>query len=90
MKHRDFHYRHFLPEVILQCLRWYLRYPLSYRDLEEMIEDKPLASVSYGFDEQRQTLISYPNVEIGSKIYLKYQRKEFKAPLDKFFSRSLY
>jgi len=57
---------------------------------KEMIEDKPLASVGYGFDEQRQTLISYPNVEIGSKIYLKYQTKEFKAPLDKFFARSLY
>ena len=57
---------------------------------KEMIEDKPLASVGYGFDEQRQTLISYPNVEIGSKIYLKYQIKEFKAPLDNFFARSLY
>ena len=57
---------------------------------KEMIEDKPVASVGYGFDEQRQTLISYPNVEIGSKIYLKYQTKEFKAPLDKFFARSLY
>jgi len=37
MKPRDFHYRHFLPEVILQCLRWYLRYPISYRNLEEMM-----------------------------------------------------
>lgn len=22
-------------EIILLCVRWYLRYPLSYRDLEE-------------------------------------------------------
>ena len=29
MKPRDFHYRHFLPEVILQCLRWYLSYEVK-------------------------------------------------------------
>ena len=40
MKPRDFHYRHFLPEVILQCLRWYLRYPISYRNLEEMMIER--------------------------------------------------
>jgi transposase-like protein len=37
MKLQEFRYRHFLPPVILQCLRWYLRYPISYRQLEEMI-----------------------------------------------------
>jgi len=40
MKLRDFSYRQFLPEVILQCLRWYLRYPINYRNLEEMITEK--------------------------------------------------
>jgi len=40
MKPRDFHYRHFLPEVMLQCLRWYLRYPISYRNLEEMMIER--------------------------------------------------
>src|ERR1700722_8757572 len=30
-----FRARHFRSEVIILCLRWYLRYPLSYRDLEE-------------------------------------------------------
>ena len=40
MKHRKFRYRHFLPEIILQCLRWYLRYPLSYRQLEEMMYER--------------------------------------------------
>ena len=37
-----FKWRHFLPEVILLCVRWYLRYPLSYRDLEEMMLDRSL------------------------------------------------
>jgi len=26
--------RHFQAEIIVLCLRWYLRYSLSYRDLE--------------------------------------------------------
>lgn len=35
-----FKWRHFIPTVILQCLRWYLRYPLSYRNLEEMMKER--------------------------------------------------
>jgi len=29
--------RHFQDVIIVQCVRWYLRYSLSYRDLEEMM-----------------------------------------------------
>ena len=32
--------RHFNELLILQCMRWYLRYPLSYRDLEEMMTER--------------------------------------------------
>jgi len=32
-----FKWRHFQADIILLCVRWYLRYSLSYRDLEEMI-----------------------------------------------------
>ena len=35
--------RHFRSEVIILCVRWYLRYPLSYRDLEEMIAERGLS-----------------------------------------------
>ena len=31
-----FKWRHFLPDVILLNVRWYSRYSLSCRDLEEM------------------------------------------------------
>jgi transposase, IS6 family len=34
--------RHFRDEVIVLCLRWYLRYPLSYRNLEEMMAERGL------------------------------------------------
>ncbi len=37
-----FKWRHFQPDVILLCVRWYLRYPISYRDLEEMMRDRGL------------------------------------------------
>tara|TARA_B100000614_G_scaffold241208_1_gene242162 strand:- start:87 stop:389 length:303 start_codon:yes stop_codon:yes gene_type:complete len=29
-----------MPEVILQCMRWYLKYPLSYRQLSEMMSER--------------------------------------------------
>jgi hypothetical protein len=34
--------RHFRDEIIVHCLRWYLRYPLSYRNLEEMMAERGL------------------------------------------------
>ena len=40
MRPKEFRYRHFIPEVILQCLRWYLRYPISYRQLAEMVSER--------------------------------------------------
>jgi transposase, IS6 family len=37
-----FKWRHFEAEIILLCVRWYLRYSLSYRDLEEMMAERGL------------------------------------------------
>jgi transposase, IS6 family len=37
-----FRWRHFEAEIILLCVRWYLRYALSYRDLEEMTAERGL------------------------------------------------
>jgi transposase-like protein len=37
-----FKWRHFQAEIILLCVRWYLRYSLSYRDLEEMMLERGL------------------------------------------------
>jgi transposase-like protein len=38
-----FKWRHFEAEIILLCVRWYLRYALSYRDLEEMMRERGLS-----------------------------------------------
>jgi transposase, IS6 family len=37
-----FKWRHFAPEVILCGVRWYLRYALSYRDVEELMRERGL------------------------------------------------
>lgn len=37
-----FKWRHFEAKIILLCVRWYLRYSLSYRDLEEMMLERGL------------------------------------------------
>src|SRR5918997_3889597 len=38
-----FKWRHYAPDVILLCVRWYCRYSLSYRDLEEMRRERGLS-----------------------------------------------
>jgi transposase, IS6 family len=35
--------RHFEAEIIFLCVRWYLRYGLSYPDLEEIMRERGLA-----------------------------------------------
>jgi transposase, IS6 family len=37
-----FKWRHFEPSLILLCVRWYCRYQLSYRDVEEMMRERGL------------------------------------------------
>jgi transposase-like protein len=35
--------RHFEDVIVILCVRWYLRYSLSYRDLEEMMAERGLS-----------------------------------------------
>jgi transposase-like protein len=37
-----FKWRQYQPEIIVLCVRWYLRYALSYRDLEELMAERGL------------------------------------------------
>src|SRR5919106_5521681 len=34
--------RHFKDDIIVLCVRWYLRYCLTYRDLEELMAERGL------------------------------------------------
>src|SRR5215218_875564 len=38
----DFKGRHYEATLILQAVPWYLRYPLSYRDIEELFRERGL------------------------------------------------
>ena len=38
----SFKWRHYEPTIILLCVRWYCRYQLSYRDVEEMMRERGL------------------------------------------------
>jgi transposase-like protein len=35
--------RHFQDEIIVLCVRWYLRFSLTYRDLEELMTERNLS-----------------------------------------------
>jgi len=37
-----FKWRHFTPAIILCAVRWYLRYSLSYRDVQELLVERGL------------------------------------------------
>lgn len=57
---------------------------VSYNVDTKNIEDQPLASQGAGFDRNRQILIAFPNLEIGSEVYIKYTI-EAKSPLKNHF-----
>jgi hypothetical protein len=50
--------RHFRDEIIVLCVRWYLRYPLSYRNLEEMMAEASAVCVPWALISARYQLES--------------------------------
>jgi transposase-like protein len=42
-RNKSFKWPYFEPTVILLCVRWYCRYSLSYRDLEELMRERGLS-----------------------------------------------
>ena len=40
MLSNSFKWKHFVGEIILLNVRWYLKYPLSYRNLKEMMTER--------------------------------------------------
>ena len=53
-----FKWRHFEAEIILLCVRWYLRYALSYRDLEELMRERGLEVDHTTISRSRSALCS--------------------------------
>ena len=40
MPENSFKWKHYAGEIILLNVRWYLKYPLSYRNLKEMMAER--------------------------------------------------
>ncbi len=57
---------------------------------ESMIEKKPLASDTKGFDQLMQVLIAYPKCDIGTQLYLKYKLICLKQPLPNYFATEFH
>ncbi len=68
-----FKWRHFEAEIILLCVRWYLRYSLSSRDLEELMRE-------HGLQVDHTT--SYRWVQRYAPQLEKRCRPHLKAPND--------
>ncbi len=68
-----FKWRHFEAEIILLCVRWYLRYSLSYRDLEELMRER-------GLEVDHTTI--YRWVQHYAPELEKRSRPHLKAPTD--------
>jgi IS6 family transposase len=65
----DFKWRHYLPEIILFCVRWYLKSNLSYQDLSNMMKERGLKT-----DKSciwRWVQIYGPKIDKRARSYLK-------------------
>ena len=72
-----FKWRHFKPEIILLTVRWYLRYSLSYRDLEEMMSER-------GLSVDHTTIFRWvqqyaPEIDKRSRPYLKQTNDSWRV-----------
>ncbi len=74
---QPFKWRHFQGEIILLNVRWYLRYSLSYRDLEEMMLER-------GIEVDHSTLCRWvhtyaPEIDRRVRPFLKRTNDSWKV-----------
>ncbi|WP_058533931.1 IS6 family transposase [Legionella saoudiensis] len=78
-----FKWRHFHGEVILQCVRWYCKYGISYRDLEEMMAER-------GLEIDHTTLyrwVQHDAPELKKRLDWHKKRYAGRWPLDETYIR---
>ena len=51
-----FEWKHFVDAIILQTLRWYSKYPLSYKNLKEMMAE-------------REVKVDHTTIMMGTSIF---------------------
>lgn len=62
----------------------------EFKVTQDMIENKPIASQPSGFDKLYQVLVSYPQVQPGSQLYVKYKITTYKQPIAKSYTTKGY
>jgi transposase-like protein len=67
-----FKWKHYEGEIILLNVRWYLKYPLSYRNLKVTVDKNP--AYPPAIDELKNDKILPKNVGIRQIKYLKHYR----------------
>ena len=72
-----FKWKHFEGEIILLCVRWYLKYALSYRNLEEIMMERGL-SVDHT-TIYRWVIIYAPLIEEKARKYLKSTNNSWRV-----------
>ena len=73
----SFKWRHFQPEIILLTVRWYLRYALSFRDLEEMMTERGLSINHTTIYRWVQEYV--PEIDKRSRPYLKQTNDSWRV-----------
>jgi transposase, IS6 family len=72
--------RHYPAEVILLCVRWYLRYPLAYEHVAEMMAERGL-----GLDPSciwRWVQVYGPEINERCRPHLKPTNKSYRVDED--------
>ncbi len=64
-----FKWKQYHSEIIILCVRWYLKYPLSYRNLQEMMQERGL-NINYT-TIYRWVLEYSPELNRGLRKHLK-------------------
>ena len=81
-----FKWRHYPGEVILRCVRWYLRYPISYLHMSEMMRERGLEidpSCIWRWVQQYG-----PELEKRCRPHLKPTNKSYRV--DETYIRGIY
>ena len=65
--------RHYPRKIILQCVRWYVSYGISYRDLEEMMSER-------GFEIDHSTLNRWV---VNYAAQIEQNSRKYKRPIDR-------
>jgi hypothetical protein len=66
-----FHGRHFQGEIILWAVRWYCKYGISYRELQEMLAERGVNVDHWKSFIQMREEINNPLTPSGAKALLK-------------------